>query len=244
MNSIKLFDNKKYNFSHLINKIYETYFNYKIELEDIHDLLNTDLIDDNTKKYYKTIPLFGINDRKSIFIDIYHKYYDNNNEFKDMYINFIQNIIKPTYYPDETHLVIQKTPNIRLHLPNCTNIGKRPTDPNEHIIGVHKDVEFGHSENEMNYILPITKMYDTNSLYFENGLDTTFEDFSNLKLDTNEYAQLYLNQLRHYNKINTTNKTRISMDFRIIPFSKYKETQNKTETCKMHLTIGNYFILV
>ena len=57
MNAIKLFNNKKYNFSHLINNIYETYFNCKIELEDIHDLLNTDLIDDNTKKYYKTIPL-------------------------------------------------------------------------------------------------------------------------------------------------------------------------------------------
>ncbi len=65
---------------------------------------------------------------------------------------------------NEDKLVVQKTPNIRFHLPNNSNIGKRDTD-SKNTIGLHYDYEFNHPKEEYNIILSITDMFDTNSLY-------------------------------------------------------------------------------
>ena len=243
-NNIKLYDNNKYNFNKIIKNIYETNFNCTLELEYIHNLLNTNLISDNDKEYYLNIPYFGVNDRESIFIKIFHEYYDSCDEFSNLYKNFMLNIIKPLYYPNEEFIVIQKTPNIRFHLPNCTNIGKRDTDPNNTIIGLHYDNEFNHDDNEINLILPITNMYDTNSIYFEpyENSNLPCEKYCNLKLNKNNIAFLYLNKWKHYNMINNTNMTRISFDIRIIPFSKYTENNKDSITNKKKLIIGEYFI--
>ena len=243
-NNIKLYDNNKYNFNKIIKKIYELNFNCTIELEYIHNLLNTNLISDKDKEYYLNMPYFGVNDRESIFIKIFHKYYDSCDEFINLYKDFILNFIKPEYYPDEEFIVVQKTPNIRFHLPNCTNIGKRDTDPNDTVIGLHYDNEFNHDENEINLILPITNMYDTNSIYFEphENSNLPYEKYCNLKLDKNNIAFLYLNKWKHYNMINNTNMTRISFDIRIIPFSKYNENNKDSKTNKKKLIIGEYFM--
>jgi hypothetical protein len=242
--NIQKYDNILYNFNKIIKEIYEDNFNIKIELENIHYLLDTNLINDKDKEYYSNIPFFGINDRESIFIKVFHKYYDNSNKFIDLYKNFILNYIKPTFFPDEEYIVVQKTPNIRLHLPNCTNIGKRSSDPNDTIIGLHYDNEFNHDENEINLILPITNMYDTNSIYFEpfENSNILYDKYCNLNLNKNNIAFLYLNKWKHYNMINNTNNTRISFDIRIIPFSKYSDSNKNSETNKKKLIIGEYFI--
>ena len=65
-----------------------------------------------------------------------------------------------------------------------------------------------------------------------------------LKLEKNNYWIGYLNQCKHYNKINDTKKTRISMDFRIIPYSKYKESNNLSATSKSKFIIGDYYIII
>jgi hypothetical protein len=245
-NNIIKFNKNEYNFQDYIKKMYNDYFNLNFELEDIHVVLNNNILSDEDKLFYKQIPLFGVNDRKTIFIKIFHNYFDTCTIFKEKYYNFINNFIKPTFFKGEDFLLVQKTPNIRLHLPNCTNIGKRNTDPGNDIIGLHSDSEFGHSENEFNFILPITNMFDTNSLYFEPYINSNipFEMYNNLRLDQNNIAILYLNKLKHYNKINKTNKTRISFDFRIIPFSKYKQNNNISETFKLNLDIDGYFIKI
>ena len=187
--------------------------------------------------------LFGnyIND---IYENNIKSYFDTNKDFRDLYYTFIKEYIKPTFFKDEEFLVVQKTPNIRLHLPDCTNIGRRNTDPDINIIGLHNDYEFGHSENELNFILPLTKMYETNSIYFESieNSNIDYESYNNLRLNENNIAILYLNKWKHYNKINKTNKTRVSFDFRIIPYSKYKKNNKQSETSKINLDINGYFI--
>ena len=127
--NIMIYDFNKYNFIECIKNMYNNYFNTNFNLDNIHHLLNTDKILFEDKLYYKIIPEFGINDRKSIFINIFHKYFDTNKDFRDLYYTFIKEYIKPTFFKDEEFLVVQKTPNIRLHLPDCTNIGRRNTDP-------------------------------------------------------------------------------------------------------------------
>jgi len=47
--------------------------------------------------------------------------------------------------------------------------------------------------------------------------------------------------LKHGNKINRTGFTRVSFDFRIIPFRKYKPCERRTINTKMRFIVGEYF---
>ena len=242
--SIFKFNTSKYNFINIIKKIYNDKYEYNDELENLHYLINEKFIK-NDLSYFNELTLIGINDRKSVFIRDFYNYIDINNEFIELYKNFIIEYIKP-FYPDEKYILYQKYPNIRIGFPNLTAIGKRDSDPNNEIVGLHNDNEFGHSIQEINYVIPITKMYDTNSIYFENIVysNQEYDNYNNMKLDTDEFFRGYLNKLNHYNKINKTNKTRISLDFRIIPYSKYMESENKSVTSSKKLSLGDYFSLI
>ena len=217
-------------------------YNYENDLDDIHKILESHLLSNDDKEYHSSIKILGINDRNSIFNKDYHKYVDTSGSFNDTYFNFINKYIKPLF-PDEEKLVIQKTPNLRISFPNLTAIGKR-LEENSDIIGLHKDADFGHHIEEINIIIPITNMFDSNSVYFEPEINSIikFEDYKNLKIDTNQFFIGKLNQLRHYNKINKTNKTRISLDLRVIPYSKYIKNLKDFKGTKFE--IGNYYIII
>ena len=58
------------------------------------------------------------------------------------------------------------------------------------------------------------------------------------------FFQGYLNKCLHYNKINKTDITRVSFDFRIIPFSKYKDTDKLSATNKTKFILGEYYMLI
>ena len=251
----KIFDKKllihkfniyDYPFEQMVKKCFENYFKEEIKLDELHNLLENKLINKEDKNYFNSIPEFGKNDRKSIFNKIFYNYYDNNDEFKNLYIKFIKNFIKPIFFSGEDYLVIQKTPNIRQHLPNTTTIGRLSTDPDPNLIGIHTDGNFGHSEEEYNFILPITRMFETNSIYFEpyKNSEIDFNDYLNVNLNIDELGCYYFNKCFHYNKINKTGKTRISFDFRIIPYSRYYTSDYLTETDKKKLIIGEYFLKI
>ncbi len=247
LNSKFVFNNIKYNFDNIIKKVYKNKYNFENNLDNLHLLIDSKFINDNDLEYFNNLTLIGINDRKSVFIRDFYNYIDSNNEFINLYKNFIKEYIKP-FYPNEESILYQKTPNIRIGFPNLTAIGKKDSDPDSKVIGLHNDNEFGHSIQEINYIIPITKMFDTNSIYFEKTVNSNEnpENYNNLYLDTNEYFQGYFNKLYHFNKINKTGKTRISLDFRIIPYSKYIENENdkSSVTSNKKLVLDEYFELI
>tara|TARA_B100001093_G_scaffold518986_1_gene605886 strand:- start:1680 stop:2411 length:732 start_codon:yes stop_codon:yes gene_type:complete len=216
------------------------------KFENIHLLLNTNKLNKDEKKFYNIpIQLFGKTDRKSPFVKYFYKLFDTDYSILYEYLNFIKNHIKPLY-PKEEYLVIQKTPNIRFHLPGYSNIGSRDTDKSKDIIGLHYDGEFGHPETEMNVILPITNMFDTNSIYYEKEPNSNldYNKYNNLMLKENEFFMGYFNKCNHYNKINKTNITRVSIDFRIIPYSKYKDNNETSATSKTKFEIGKYYMII
>lgn len=187
-------------------KFYKSRYHSMVDFEHVHDFYEME-----TK-----IPIFGETDRNCSLVKDFHKFFDTDYEFVFKYLTFIKDVIKPLF-PLETKLVIQKTPNIRFHLPGCSNIGSRKTDTDDKI-GLHYDNEFGHPLEEINIVFALTKMFDTNSIYYQ----TDGDEYINMKLDENEFFIGNLNTKKHYNKINETNQTRVSLDFRIIPYSKFK----------------------
>lgn len=232
--------------SEKILKIYNDFYKTNIEyLDNLHYLFNNDNVDNDTKEYYKKIPIFGINDRKNKFIELFYNNYDSEeSELKTKYLELMNNI-KKEYFKNEEFIIIQKTPNFRIHFPNCSNIGKLDTDPREDIIGLHCDRMFGHPHEERNLIVALTDMYDTNSIFIEpNNENSLVDDYMPVKIKKNNISFHYLNKLKHYNKINKTNKTRVSFDIRVIPFSKYKDNENCSLTTNTKFSINNYYIKI
>jgi hypothetical protein len=245
MNKIIEFNDRKFDFYSLLFKYYSNKYNSLKSFENIHDLLYTNDITSENKNFYieTPIPIMGSTDRRSVFVSDFYQLFDQDYEFLNLYLNFVKFNIKPLF-PNEK-ILVQKTPNIRFHLPNCSNIGKRDTDKFSDIIGLHCDHEFGHQESEINIVLPITKMYDTNSIFYEPYPDSNLSEynFNNLKLNKNFIFIGNLNKCKHYNKINNTNQTRVSFDFRIIPYSKFKKTNSISETSNTKFELGNYYML-
>ena len=89
-------------------------------------------------------------------------------------------------------------------------------------------------------------MYESNSIYFNNiNNELDYNDYNNLKLNKNEYFLGYFNKIFHYNKINNTNNTRVSFDFRIIPKSLYKGNNNNiSATNNNKFIVGDYYSII
>ena len=231
-------------FSNKLKEIYKELYSYDGELDMLHILLKTEKISKKNKNYYKTLPIFGKTDRNSCFVKDFYNYYDKDDTISNMYYSYIKKHIKPLFA--ETKIIVQKTPNLRVHIPNNSNIGRRKSDPNNEIIGLHNDSEFGHPEEEINLVLALTDMFNTNSIYYEAKPNSNlhYNKYNNIKLKENELWYGNLNKCNHYNRINKTNKTRISIDFRVITFREFKTTNKLSATSNKKFTIDDYYMLI
>jgi hypothetical protein len=208
-----------YNFYEKVQQI----FNTKQPLELIHDTNST-------------IEQVTFNNDTSTD---YHKRYYNSPYYKEIievYDNFILSNILPLF---NESIVVQKEPSFRINLPNNTALGKCTTDTDSEIIGMHCDGDYNHPSEEINFMLTITGQEETNSCYIESQPNKG--DFFPVKMDRGDFMSFYGNKCRHYNKKNITGKTRISIDFRVIPYSQYKETNSVAVHSNRKFTIGDYF---
>jgi hypothetical protein len=232
-------------FQKIISEIYEKKYNYTGPLDELHTVLDTDFFTPEKKTEILKIPEIGISDRNSPFIRDYYNFIDSDPRFGELYYKFIGTHVKKLF-PDEEKIIYQTTPNLRISFPGSSAIGKRTIDPDISIIGLHNDGEFGHPPEEINIVIPITAMSGTNSIYFEKDVNSedALENYNVLELNENQFFQGYLNKLKHYNKVNNTDKTRISLDLRVIPFSKYN-VNNASESVSAHkkFKLGSYYSL-
>lgn len=158
---------------------------------------------------------------------IYHKkYYSSFNEIEILYKRFIAEIIYPLF---NEPILYQKIPTFRIHAPGSLGVGE-----------FHRDRDYSHSPKEINVFLPITDAYGTNTIWVE-----TEEGNANYIPLNTPYGGFWLwdgANLEHGNKINTSNDTRISIDFRILPKRFYDEFNIKESvTNKTKMTIGGYW---
>jgi len=229
-------------FENIIKQVYKEKYDFQNELHNLHYILNAPSFIE-TKEDMLKLKVLGKNDRESIFYESYHTFIDTNKIFNDVYCQFINDYIKPMF-SDGGSIVIQKTPNIRISFPNSTAIGKREQETGDDIIGLHKDADFGHHEDEINIVIPITNMFDTNSIYYEPVpySNEPTDSYINLKLNTDEFFVGEFNKLLHYNRINTTGVTRISLDLRVIRYDDYMRNIKSFENTKFEL--GKYYIII
>jgi len=205
----------KYNFHELVAEVFEV-----DDLSQLHKLRD-DLLPDEVLNLYT--------ESSTKFHDtFYTKLNDNWIEFYELYDNFIHTeIVKVVNEPFH----YQKWPSFRVHIPSDQAIHTWHCDGDP----LHK-----HPPGEINFFLPLTKCYGTNTMWVES--EPWKLDFKPIELDYGEYHMFNGNQCLHGNKPNKTNSTRVSFDFRIIPVSKYDPTWNvDSPTSHTKFVIGEYY---
>ncbi len=160
---------------------------------------------------------------------LHRKFYDAMDKdinFTKLYKKFIKEIILPNY---EEEIIVQKFPTFRVHQPE-----------NLAVFAWHRDRDFNHNPKEINFYLPITKAYATNTFWYET--EENKKDYMPMEADFGEVIAWPGANLEHGNKINDTGDTRISFDFRILKLSDYsKEKVKQSLTKGKQFKIGEYF---
>ncbi len=145
--------------------------------------------------------------------------------FESLYLEFLREVAVPMV---DDHVVYQRIPNLRVHLPGNVAVGE-----------FHRDRDYDHGSGEINLWMPLTRAWDSNTVWIESEPDKA--DFSSVPMD---YGQLLVfdgANLRHGNHDNQTGVTRVSLDFRVLPMSAYAPREERTVNQEMRFTIGEYF---
>ena len=202
---------KKYNFTDEIKKLYNI-----DNLSEIHDKWN------KAKRYDL------LNDVETDQLTVYHeKFYDeaDKTKFYSIYKSFIKEFIQKLFNEE---ILYQKIPTFRVHQPN-----------NLAIAAYHRDSDYSHSTSEVNFYLPLTKAWGNNTIWVETESDK--KDFQPIEAEVGEIWKWDGANLLHGNKINDTSTSRVSIDFRVLPLSEYKDNDDISITNKTKMIIGDYW---
>ena len=187
------------------------------QLERIHEIEDCD---------------FGILDMETDQTTYLHKkFYEKVEEtnFLNDYKKFLKDVILPHFNED---LLYQKIPTFRIQVPDNISVAE-----------FHNDKSYSHSPDEVNIFLPITEAKETYTIWSES--QENLADYSPMNAEYGEYYIWDGANLKHGNKINESNISRFSVDFRVLPFSKYDENNmQETITTKIKLKLGSYFELM
>jgi hypothetical protein len=147
----------------------------------------------------------------------------------DAYRRFMQEVIAPLCTTsDNTNVVYQSPPTTRVVLP-----GGKPT------ISLHSDKEYlRHQAGEINFWLPLTTVWGSNSLWLESK--PNLGDFEPIALQYGEVLRFDGYDCRHYTVPNETPDCRVSFDFRAIPSQLCTQRRHCGDFCVEETTESGY----
>lgn len=124
-------------------------------------------------------------------------------QFYKLYLSFIKDEIRTRF---EEPIYYQIKPSHRIFFKDLKGE-----------IRFHKDRDYGHHPGEINYFVPQTASYDTNTLWIES--EEGKGDYLPIELEVGDYVCFNGAGLKHGAMKNATGRTRVSFDFRILPVS-------------------------
>lgn len=210
MKKIK-YDTKKYCFVEELKILYGV-----DDLQKIHEQWS------GAKKYEL------LNDVETDQRTVYHKHFYEavgKTRWYEIYDEFIKEIIRPIF--SET-ILYQKIPTFRVHQPG-----------NLAVAAYHRDRDYAHSKHEVNFFLPLTPAFGTNTIWVESKEDKG--DYAPFVSNFGECIMWDGANLRHGNKTNATPFSRVSVDFRILPESKYVINDRHSITNNTKMVVGEYY---
>lgn len=123
----------------------------------------------------------------------------------------------------------QRVPTFRIHLPSNVAVGE-----------FHTDGDYNHPVGELNFWVPLTKAWDSNTIWIETALGKG--DCEPVPgLEPGQFLTFDAVRWRHGNVANDTGATRVSIDFRCIPMSRYRPSEGRSVNTAQRFVIGDYF---
>jgi hypothetical protein len=106
-------------------------------------------------------------------------------------------------------ICFQREPNFRCHLPGTGHV----------LVERHRDADYHHQPAEVNFWLPCTAAFGSNTVWVESAPHSA--DFRPFEARFGTLIQFWGHQCEHFTTPNETGRTRLSIDFRVIPREQY-----------------------
>ena len=146
-------------------------------------------------------------------------------DFFKVYKKFIKEMVVIDY---NEPMLYQTMPSFRIHFSGNLAVGE-----------YHKDSTYNHSTEEKNVYLPLTASKNTATVWVEDAIGS--ENYYPMNADYGDFVIWDGANLKHGNEINTTGKSRVSLDFRFIPKRLYKKSNKKSINAGKLFNIGEYW---
>lgn len=222
----KKYDTNKFNFY----KIFYDHINkkYNSDLPNIHTSFSLNKI---SNKLLTVETDQSTNIHKFLYeVDDYYNLKSKNKKkglFIKTYEEFIKYLTQNIFKED---LIFQSKPTIRVHQPKNLSVG-----------AFHRDSEYNHPEEEYNIWVPLTRAFDTSTIWIEKNY--LKEDYFPFNSNFGEFA-IFDGNLKHGNKVNEEKYSRISFDFRIIKSNEFKKINKSSVTQNIKFKLGSYYSLI
>lgn len=152
-------------------------------------------------------------------VTVFHqRFYEKANQFLALYGAFLNGYVRPL---TAERIYYQAVPTFRVHLPGNVAVAEQ-----------HRDRDYGHQDGEVNWWLPLTDAFDSNTIQIEDRL---------VAVPYGGVLRFDGVNLRHGNLINTTGKTRVSVDFRVIDAREFKSTEATSVSANRTFRLGDYW---
>lgn len=211
---IRTYDVTRYPFSEGIAKIFGL------------DSSELDLLHQKRKDLLPNGPLTFATESKTKFHELLITHVRKSGTvIREVYCNFIRDIVAPLF---DGEFAYQTFPTFRVQLPDDMAIHKWHYD---------SDPEHRHPEWEINFQIALTDMQGSRATWIESvpGL----RDFGPMEMTVGQFVIFDGNRCLHGNKQNETGFSRLSLDFRILPWDRYV----KQSTTQVSINSGRRFVV-
>jgi len=158
--------------------------------------------------------------------NIFQSKIENDPRLMDLFGRFVREIVQPLLSEE---IVYERVPMLRIHHRNNLAVFDFHTDK-DYLAAPEFFEVFKH---ERNFWIPLTDAFDTNTLWIESEVEKG--DYAPVNSKYGELSHFDGANLKHGNKINTTNQTRVSLDFRVLPRRLYEIFEKKVTLSEPHI---------
>jgi len=125
------------------------------------------------------------------------------NRFNKMLRHYVRMVAAPLLGVGPDDVIYQRNPTLRISQPSDIAMGH-----------IHTDYDYHHQPSEVNFWIPVTKVFGANTLFVESTPGAG--DYAPCEMDWGYALRFWGNQVRHHTVANMTDASRVSIDFRAV----------------------------
>ena len=149
--------------------------------------------------------------------------------FQHQLKHFVRTVVAPLLSVGPDDVLYQEKPNFRISHPSDVPMGR-----------IHNDyLSNNHQPAEINFWIPFVRVFRENTLWIESAPGVG--DFAPVEMEYGEAVQFWGNQVRHHTVANTSECTRVSIDFRAIARHRFNPNFMDSRGILLQRQVGEFY---